>query len=84
MDWPFIKTSDSNRFDGIWFYSVRLLELAQVIILQHVKQREYVRRILNAVCQQKHEERKQRSTRNHFTTTFIFRIVTRTENKSET
>lgn len=84
MDWPFIKTSDSNRFDGVWFYSVRLLELAQVIILQHVKQREYVRRILNAICQRKHEGRKQGSTRNYFTTTLIFRIVTHTENKCKT
>lgn len=58
MDWPFIKTSDSNRFDGIWFHSVRLLELAQVIILQNMKQREYVRWILNNICQGKHEGKK--------------------------
>lgn len=51
MDWPFIKTSDSNRFDGIWLHSVRLLELAQVIILQNMKQRQYVRRISNNICQ---------------------------------
>lgn len=77
MDWPFIKTSDSNRFDGIWFHSVRLLKLAQVIILQNMKQREYVRRILNNICQGKHEQKKKKeNTRNHFTASSIFRIVT--------
>lgn len=58
MDWPFIKTSDSNRFDGIWFHSVRLLELAQVIILQNTKQGQYVRRISINICQEGNMRRK--------------------------
>lgn len=59
MDWPFIKTSDSNRFDGIWFHSVWLLELAQVIILQNMKQVQYVSRISSKICQGETGEGKQ-------------------------
>lgn len=84
MDWPFIKTSDSNRFDGIWFHSVRLLELAQVIILQNMKQREYVRRILNNICQGKHEKkRKKGKYKESFHHKFYFQDRN-TESKSKT
>lgn len=84
MDWPFIKTSDSNRFDGIWFHSVRLLELAQVIILQNMKQKQYVRRISNNICREKSEEEKRENVKYHVTRSPIFRIVTLTDSKAIT
>lgn len=84
MDWPFIKTSDSNRFDGIWFHSVRLLELAQVIILQNMEQTQHVSRISNNICQGEMRRKKRENAKYHFTTSPVFRIAMLTENKSIT
>ena len=43
MDGPLIQPSDSNWLDGIWLYRIRLLELAQIVVLQKTRPKPHGR-----------------------------------------